>query len=109
MRADLKFVDAQESYNGGVIVLVTGFMVNDDDSRRGFTQTFFLAPQDKGYFVLNDIFRYVEGDFQHIENPHNEIQDNGIAPNTASQGNELFLSFFFVSVDKSLCFLAYNV
>ncbi|XP_057534740.1 nuclear transport factor 2-like isoform X2 [Amaranthus tricolor] len=85
LRADLKFVDAQESYNGGVIVLVTGFMVNDDDSRRGFTQTFFLAPQDKGYFVLNDIFRYVEGDFQHIENPHNEIQDNGIAPNTASQ------------------------
>lgn len=28
--------------------------------RRKFTQTFFLAPQDKGYFVLNDIFRYVD-------------------------------------------------
>ena len=28
--------------------------------KRKFTQTFFLAPQDKGYFVLNDVFRYVE-------------------------------------------------
>ena len=24
-------------------------------------QTFFLAVQEKGYFVLNDIFRYVPG------------------------------------------------
>ena len=28
--------------------------------RRKFTQTFFLAPQEKGYFVLNDVFRYIE-------------------------------------------------
>lgn len=26
---------------------------------RKFVQTFFLAPQEKGYFVLNDIFQFV--------------------------------------------------
>lgn len=28
-------------------------------ARRHFVQTFFLAVQEKGYFVLNDIFRYL--------------------------------------------------
>jgi hypothetical protein len=28
-------------------------------------QTFFLAPQEKGYFVLNDIFHFVEDDLIH--------------------------------------------
>lgn len=80
LKADIKFVDAQKSYNGGVVVLVTGSMISTDDSKRGFTQTFFLAPQDKGYFVLNDIFRYIE------DCPHsNEDQDGGIAPVTPSQ------------------------
>lgn len=27
--------------------------------QRNFAQTFFLAVQDKGFFVLNDIFRYL--------------------------------------------------
>lgn len=27
---------------------------------RKFVQSFFLAPQEKGYFVLNDIFHYVD-------------------------------------------------
>lgn len=59
-KAEIITVDAQESYNGGVLVLVTGYLTGRDNARRKFTQTFFLAPQDKGYFVLNDIFRYVE-------------------------------------------------
>lgn len=79
LRAEVKYVDAQESYNGGVIVLVIGSMINVDGSRPGFTQTFFLAPQDKGYYVLNDIFRYLEGDF------YNSVkQDNDITPATQS-------------------------
>ncbi|KAG8661635.1 nuclear transport factor 2 isoform X2 [Manihot esculenta] len=53
--------DAQESFGDGVIVLVTGFFTGKDDIRRKFTQLFFLAPQDsRAYFVLNDIFRYVD-------------------------------------------------
>lgn len=59
-KAEIKTADAQESYKGGVIVLVTGFLTGTDNVRRKFTQSFFLAPQDKGYFVLNDVFRYVD-------------------------------------------------
>lgn len=58
--AEITTVDAQESYNGGVLVLVTGYLSGKDNLRRKFTQSFFLAPQDKGYFVLNDVFRYVD-------------------------------------------------
>ncbi|XP_031372889.1 nuclear transport factor 2-like isoform X2 [Punica granatum] len=58
--AEISTVDAQDSYNGGVLVLITGYLTGKDNVRRKFTQSFFLAPQHKGYFVLNDIFRYVE-------------------------------------------------
>ncbi|XP_022736224.1 ras GTPase-activating protein-binding protein 2 [Durio zibethinus] len=58
--AEIKTADAQESYEKGVIVLVTGCLTGKDNVRKKFSQTFFLAPQDKGYFVLNDVFRYVE-------------------------------------------------
>lgn len=58
--AEIKSADAQESYKKGVIVLVTGCLTGKDNVRKKFTQTFFLAPQDKGYYVLNDVFRFVE-------------------------------------------------
>lgn len=44
----------------GVMVLVTGCLFGKDHMERKFVQTFFLAPQDTGYYVLNDILRYVE-------------------------------------------------
>ncbi|KAJ7959809.1 ras GTPase-activating protein-binding protein 2 [Quillaja saponaria] len=58
--SEIKTVDAQESFEQGLMVLVTGCLTGKDDSRRKFTQTFFLAPQDKGYYVLNDVFRFIE-------------------------------------------------
>ncbi|KAG8485330.1 hypothetical protein CXB51_021719 [Gossypium anomalum] len=58
--AEITTVDAQDSHNGGVIVLVTGHLTGKDKVKRKFTQSFFLAPQDKGYFVLNDVFRYID-------------------------------------------------
>ncbi|RWR72872.1 putative G3BP-like protein [Cinnamomum micranthum f. kanehirae] len=58
VKAEVMTADAQESYKGGLIVLVTGFLTGTDNVRRKFTQSFFLAPQEKGYFVLNDVFRY---------------------------------------------------
>lgn len=61
-RAVIKTVDAQESLDGGVIVLVTGYLTGNDNVKKNFTQTFFLATQDKGYYVLNDVFRYVDDD-----------------------------------------------
>ncbi|PHU25428.1 hypothetical protein BC332_03760 [Capsicum chinense] len=59
-KAEIKTADAQESFKDGVIVLVTGCLTRKDNVRRKFTQTFFLAPQETGYFVLNDVFRYIE-------------------------------------------------
>ncbi|CAA7400615.1 unnamed protein product [Spirodela intermedia] len=59
-QSEILTVDAQESYNGGVLILVTGHLTGKDNVKRSFTQTFFLAPQEKGYFVLNDIFRYTD-------------------------------------------------
>jgi Ras GTPase-activating protein-binding protein 1 len=58
-KAEIRTVDSQESLGGGVTVLVTGHLTGRDGVRREFSQSFFLAPQEKGYFVLNDIFRFV--------------------------------------------------
>ncbi|XP_042026099.1 nuclear transport factor 2-like isoform X2 [Salvia splendens] len=60
LKAEIKSVDSQESFSGGVHVLVTGCMRETDNSCYNFAQSFFLAPQDKGYFVLNDTFRYLD-------------------------------------------------
>lgn len=59
-KLEIDTADAQDSYEKGVIVLVTGCWTGKDNLRRKFTQTFFLAPQDSGFYVLNDVFRYVE-------------------------------------------------
>ncbi|EPT00609.1 hypothetical protein FOMPIDRAFT_1060333 [Fomitopsis schrenkii] len=53
-------VDAQSSANGGIIIQVIGEMSNKGDPWRKFVQTFFLAEQPNGYFVLNDIFRFLK-------------------------------------------------
>ncbi|XP_054800969.1 nuclear transport factor 2-like isoform X2 [Prosopis cineraria] len=60
LKAEIKTADAQKSYKDGVTVLVTGCLTGKDNLRRQFAQSFFLAPQDNGYFVLNDVFRYLE-------------------------------------------------
>ncbi|CAO2821980.1 unnamed protein product [Amaranthus hypochondriacus] len=54
------------SWNGGVIVMVTGSVqIRDFSGRKKFAQTFFLAPQEKGFFVLNDIFHIIDEDHVH--------------------------------------------
>ncbi|KAJ7634888.1 hypothetical protein FB45DRAFT_830387 [Roridomyces roridus] len=53
-------VDAQSSADGGIIIQVIGEMSNNSDPWRKFVQTFFLAEQPNGYFVLNDIFRFLK-------------------------------------------------
>jgi len=69
-------------------------MIGKDDSRRKFSQCFFLAPQEKGYFVLNDAFRYV--DEKGIEMPAHDT----LSPVHPDTGNclscdlILFFSFF---------------
>lgn len=97
-KAEIKSVDSQESYDGGVHVLVTGCLEGKDNLIQNFTQTFFLAPQDKGYFVLNDMFQYVGGKYKN-ENPgpindveaplspkqeHSPVQENHVVDQTIS-------------------------
>jgi Ras GTPase-activating protein-binding protein 1 len=76
---EIQTIDSQESYENGVMVLVTGFFAGKDSTRQNFTQAFFLVPQDDGrrYYVLNDIFRYME------ESENKKISDeDNIAPAT---------------------------
>ncbi|KAK8694051.1 hypothetical protein V6N13_071613 [Hibiscus sabdariffa] len=66
---EIKTINALDSWNGGVLVMVSGSVkIKDFNGRRKFVQTFFLAPQDKGYFVLNDIFQFIDDEmaYQHL-------------------------------------------
>ncbi|GMJ05812.1 hypothetical protein like AT5G60980 [Hibiscus trionum] len=83
--AEIKTADAQDSFEKGVIVLVTGCLTGKDNVRRKFTQTFFLAPQDKGYFVLNDVFRYVEDKELQNSVPVNDINEQASASTLAPE------------------------
>ncbi|MCO5611378.1 hypothetical protein L7F22_065631 [Adiantum nelumboides] len=68
-RAEIKTVDSLESLNGSVLVMVTGSLSSHGRPKRNFVQTFFLAPQEVGYFVLNDMFRYLDSEPKPLQ-PH---------------------------------------
>ncbi|KAI9724768.1 MAG: hypothetical protein M1812_000043 [Candelaria pacifica] len=69
-------VDSQASFQN-IVVQVIGEMSNKSAPHRKFVQTFVLAEQPNGYFVLNDIFRYI--------NEEEEEDDLEAAP---AQGND---------------------
>lgn len=52
-----------------------GEMSIDKGPNKRFVQTFFLAPQANGYFVLNDIFRYLKEEEE--EGPFEETVEEG--------------------------------
>lgn len=52
-------VDSQASADGGILIQVLGEQSSQGENWRKFSQTFFLAQQPNGYYVLNDIFRYL--------------------------------------------------
>ncbi|XP_024981820.1 putative G3BP-like protein isoform X2 [Cynara cardunculus var. scolymus] len=57
---DIKTINSLESWSEGIVVVVSGSVRSKYFSGwRKFVQTFFLAPQEKGYFVMNDIFHFV--------------------------------------------------
>lgn len=81
--AQILTADAQFSYKDGVIVLVTGCLTGNNNERRKFTQSFFLAPQDKvakSYFVLNDVFRYID------DVANNDVDESSQTPLTPVVG-----------------------
>lgn len=72
-------VDAQSSANGGIIIQVIGEMSNKGEPWKKFVQTFFLAEQPNGYFVLNDIFRFLKEETVEDE-PADETEPVADAP-----------------------------
>lgn len=63
---EVKTVSSLESLSGGVLVMVSGSVqLMNFGGRRKFVQTFFLAPQEKGYFILNDIFQFIDEELIH--------------------------------------------
>nr|XP_029123574.1 putative G3BP-like protein isoform X2 [Elaeis guineensis] len=63
---EIKTANSLNSWNGGVLLMVSGFVQTGAyNARREFVQTFFLAPQEKGYFVLNDIFHFLDEEQLH--------------------------------------------
>ncbi|XP_078167612.1 nuclear transport factor 2-like isoform X2 [Carex rostrata] len=58
---EIKTWNCLESWSGGILVMVSGLVqMRDWPYRRRFIQSFFLAPQEKGYFVLNDMFHVLD-------------------------------------------------
>ncbi|KAI0500674.1 hypothetical protein KFK09_018890 [Dendrobium nobile] len=57
----IESADSQASYKDGVLVVLIISLTARDNVPCRFTHSFFLAPQEKGgYVVLNDIFRFVD-------------------------------------------------
>lgn len=57
-------IDAQMSANGGIFLVVTGYMTLQGDSyEQRFVHSFFLSNEKQGakkhFFVLNDVFRFL--------------------------------------------------
>ncbi|XP_027364257.1 putative G3BP-like protein isoform X2 [Abrus precatorius] len=87
---EIKTAQSLESWSGGVIVMVSGSVqIKDYNWRRKFMQTFFLAPQEKGFFVLNDIFHFVEEDpvpqQQAVLLPQGNLDSKLNAPSTVNK------------------------
>lgn len=58
---EIKTANFVNSWGEGVLVMVSGLVQTKEYShQRKFIQTFFLAPQEKGYFILNDYFHFVD-------------------------------------------------
>ncbi|KAM0867711.1 hypothetical protein ACQ4PT_041803 [Festuca glaucescens] len=83
--------DAVLSINGSALVVVTGsFTSVSDDVCQRFTQTFLLAPQETGgYFVLNDILRFLsESNQEEGENHKDESVALSVADTTPAAVEE---------------------
>ena len=83
-------VDSQESAKG-ILVQVIGEISNRAAPHRKFVQTFVLAEQPTGYYVLNDIFRYILDEEEEeveaqVEEPSNGVTEAQAAPAESTEG-----------------------
>ncbi|OZJ02465.1 hypothetical protein BZG36_04100 [Bifiguratus adelaidae] len=70
-------VDSLASIGNSIIIQVLGEMSNKGLPSQRFAQTFVLAEQPNGYYVLNDVFRYLkeDDDEEEVEVAHADAQD----------------------------------
>ncbi|KAK2973718.1 hypothetical protein RJ640_029147 [Escallonia rubra] len=94
---EIKTINSLESWSGGILVVVSGTVKSKDfNGWRNFVETFLLAPQEKGYFVLNDIFHFVS---EEVVQQH----QTPTLGKTESIMNQLFLVLFLTrQIRKSL-------
>ncbi|KAF9965009.1 hypothetical protein BGZ70_005563 [Mortierella alpina] len=76
-------IDSQTSLNGGIVIQVLGQMSNRGGIAQQFAQTFFLAEQPNGYYVLNDIFRFLKDDI--VEDDEQEVTEEVNTEHSAEQ------------------------
>jgi hypothetical protein len=69
-------VDSQGS-DQNIVIQVIGEISNKGQPHKKFCQTFVLAEQTNGYFVLNDIFRYIA---EEPEEEEEQLQQDLTAP-----------------------------
>ncbi|EMC94607.1 hypothetical protein BAUCODRAFT_35841 [Baudoinia panamericana UAMH 10762] len=74
-------VDSQAS-DQNIVIQVIGEISNKSQPHKKFTQTFVLATQTNGYFVLNDIFRYLVEEDEEPEQESEAAQET-VAPQEA--------------------------
>lgn len=55
-------MDCQGTLDSGLLIQVIGEMANEGEPSQKFVQTFVLAKQKKGFYILNDILRYLKED-----------------------------------------------
>ena len=75
-------------------------------------QTFFLAPQEKGYFVLNDIFQFIDDGmtYQHsastLQENKLDAQQNVSRPVAEPPGTvgKLFLTLIWIFLFQAIAF-----
>lgn len=94
---NIKTINAVESWNGGILVVVSGSVKAKDFSGRKFMETFFLAPQEKGFYVLNDIFQFVNEEMIPQNSAaivsENEVNTQSSASNSIPEPTGGFLYF----------------
>ncbi|KAJ3142495.1 hypothetical protein HK101_003301, partial [Irineochytrium annulatum] len=77
-------VDSQPSHDGCIVIMVLGEMSNKGGASHKFAQSFVLAQQPSGYFVYNDMFRFLKED---IDNDYEDSADP-VPDSTHAYGNE---------------------
>lgn len=93
-KARVDHISGQSSQNGGLMVQVMGTLFRRNRPDSSFVQSFFLAVQERGYFVLNDMFNVMPKAL--IASPHRQDWPTGTRsegvpqPHTPRDANDSF-------------------